>query len=529
MSTATLTELEREQRARAVLFRPDTFAFACTRNRRPDARFMLPPHIRYLAGEIVNAIIGGYYLTIEATVRHGKSSLASEWTPPWYLGCWPDRRVGLASYEADFAASWGGKARDILEEFGHLYGVRVDPASSSRDRWDILGTPGGMITAGVGGAITGRGFDLLLIDDPFKNADEAMSQTIRDKRWDWLQSTALTRIEPGGIAIVTMARWHEDDFIGRLHNPEFTPPGRWKRIRLPALAEENDPLGREPGEALWPERYDREALERIRSERGTYWFGALYQQAPTPLGGGIFQRKHFRTWRESDDGKTYLLRRGGDGDDQPVELVEKRSCVRFQLWDLAVSTRTTADFTVCTTWDMTPGRDLILRDVLRLRVEGAEHLSLLHSQYAAHLPAWVGIERVAYQLALVQSARKAGLPVRELVPDKDKVSRALTAAARYEGHAVFHPAATVAPWLGEWESELLAFPNGSHDDQVDNASYAADVVTTTTLSNAWRALLEDQAGSAQPAPVVVDGVPLVAAVPVSNALKPWQMDGFYDD
>lgn len=484
---------------------------------------MLPPHVRYLAGEIVNAIIGGYYLTIEATVRHGKSSLCSEWTPPWYLGCFPDRRVILASYEADFAASWGGKARDILEEHGHLYGVKVDPASSSRDRWDILGAPGGMITAGVGGAITGRGADLLLIDDPFKNADEALSQTIRDKRWDWLQSTALTRLEPGGIAIVTMARWHEDDFIGRLHNPEYTPPGKWKRIRLPALAEENDPLGREPGDALWPERYSRERLEEIRSERGTYWFGALYQQAPTPLGGGIFGRKHFRTWNRSDDGKTYLLRREADGE---VEHVPVKSCTRMQLWDLAVSTRTTADFTVCQTWDVTPGKDLLLIDQLRLRVEGAEHLAMLHAEYARQLPAWVGIERVAYQLALVQAARRDGLPVRELVPDTDKVSRALTAAARYEGHAVFHPPAPDAPWLGDFEAELLAFPNGSHDDQVDCVSYAASVITRGALSSAWRQVLEEQAGMTHTDRVLVGMSPTLSER-VGSFFD--QADGFYDD
>lgn len=479
------------RRARTLLLRPDTLAYACTKH-LPEGRFMLAPHVRYLAGEVVRACITpGTHMTIEAPVRHGKSMLLSQWLPAWYLGMWPDRRVMLASYEADFAANWGGKARDILEEHGHLYGVQVNPASSAKDRWDILGTTGGMITAGVGGALTGRGAHLLLIDDPFKNADEALSPTIRQKRWEWLQSTAMTRLEPGGVVIITMARWHEDDFIGRLHSDEYVKPGRWKRIRLSALAQAGDPLGRAPGEALWPKRYSRATLEQIAVDRGSYWFGALYQQNPTPLGGGIFKRENFRTWLREGTAPDapYVIRREGG----VMERYDPRNLVRFQTWDLAATVKTTSDYTVCATWGLTPKRDLLLLDLLRVRVEGADHLSMLHDQYAKWLPAWIGIESVQYQVQLVQTAIRDGLPARKLQPDGDKVARALTAAARYEAHAIFHPSEAGAPWLPEFERELLTFPTGTHDDTVDVVSYAAGAIMSQQLSSAWRDALAEQA------------------------------------
>jgi len=159
---------------------------------------------------------GARVLLIEAPPRHGKSEFISKYFPAWYLGMYPENRVMLTSYEANFARSWGRKARNVLDEFGKdWFNVTVSTEQKSAVDWET-NHGGGMVTAGVGGALTGRGANLLIIDDPIKNAEEAISETIRDKQWDWWQSTASTRLEPGGIVVVMATRWHKDDLIGKL-------------------------------------------------------------------------------------------------------------------------------------------------------------------------------------------------------------------------------------------------------------------------------------------------------------------------
>lgn len=221
-------------------------------------------------------------LAIEAPPRHGKSEFVSKNLPAWFLGRWPDRRVMLASYEATFARSWGRKARTILEEHGQeLFGVSISSEQQAAVDWEIAEHRGGMVTAGVGGPMTGRGADLLIIDDPVKNAEEAMSETVRASHWDWWQSTASTRIEPGGCAIVMATRWHEDDLTGRLLKAAANGEGAAvRRLRLPAIAEEGDELGRLPGEELWPERWPLKLLKQREKSLDPYWWLALYQQQP---------------------------------------------------------------------------------------------------------------------------------------------------------------------------------------------------------------------------------------------------------
>ena len=148
--------------------------------------FRVPPHVELLDRAIVETVESGGRLLVAMPPRHGKSEMASRYTPAWYLGRFPSRRVILASYEADYAASWGRKARDLLEEHGgRLFGVRVRQDSHAANRWDIADYAGGMTTAGVGGAITGRGADLLVIDDPVKSVEEAESDTYPARTWDW--------------------------------------------------------------------------------------------------------------------------------------------------------------------------------------------------------------------------------------------------------------------------------------------------------------------------------------------------------
>jgi predicted phage terminase large subunit-like protein len=428
--------------------------FACWGSK---GRWRLAPHLALIDELLVDAAAGGARIAISMPPRHGKSELVSHHFPAWYLGTFPDRRVILAGYEADFAAGWGGKARDLLDRHTAAFGVRVRAESSARHRWDVDRHSGGMLTAGVGGPLTGRGADVLIIDDPIKNAEEAHSATYRDRAWDWYRSVAYTRLEPHASVIVIATRWHEDDLVGRLIQAE---PDHWKVLSLPALAEDADPLGRQPGQALWPVRYPVSALEATRRVVGEYWWAAQYQQRPSPAGGGIFKRAWFRTFH--DLGEAYRL---GDA------IIPRARCRRFCTVDLAASTSTRADYTVIGCWAVTPSNDLLLIDLVRARLEAPDILPALRRVYDQHRPAQIGIERAGYQLALIQEATRSGLPIHQLAPDGDKFSRALPAAARMEGgHIAWRGD---APWRDEFEAELLAFPHGGHDDQVDVVAYAA--------------------------------------------------------
>jgi hypothetical protein len=208
-------------------------------------RWNLPDHLAAIDRELTEALrVGNGRLILTVPPRHGKSELVSKYFPAWFLGVYRNRRIILAGYEASFAASWGRKARTLLESHGDMFGVQVDQKSSASDAWNIKGAEGGMQTAGVGGPITGKGADVLIIDDPIKNYEEAHSETFREKTWDWFTSTAYTRLEPNGTVILVQTRWHEDDLAGRIIRD--MKHEKWRVINFPALADVNPvrPCGR---------------------------------------------------------------------------------------------------------------------------------------------------------------------------------------------------------------------------------------------------------------------------------------------
>jgi predicted phage terminase large subunit-like protein len=416
-------------------------------------------------------------LLVSMPPRHGKSETISRYLPAWYLGRFPARRVMLASYEPGFAASWGRKARELLERFGEeLFGVRLAAGSAAASAWELAGHAGGMVTAGVGGGLTGRGAHLLIVDDPVKNHEQAHSALLREKAWDWWRSTARTRLQHPGAVVLVMTRWHEDDLAGRLLR---AGSDEWTLLELPALAEADDRLGREPGAALCPGLgFDRAWLRDTRGELGSYWFAALYQQRPRPATGLLFKRRDFRYWRPHPDEELYLLE-GEDGSLAPIGI---DCCIHFQTVDVAASERQSADYTVVSSWALTPNRQLLLLDRERQRFEALDVGGLIERAYRRQepKPSFIGIEEFGYGLGVVQELNRKGLPIHRLRPDRDKVSRALVAVARYEEHRVFHPRG--AGWLSEWEEELLAFPNAAHDDQVDTLAYAAREVERIGLA-----------------------------------------------
>jgi predicted phage terminase large subunit-like protein len=346
--------------------------------------------------------------------------------------------------------------------------VQVSPRSAASDHWNLLRRGGGMNTAGVGGPITGFGADLLIIDDPLKDSEQAGSEVIRTKQIEWYQSTARTRLMPGGAIVLMQTRWHEEDLAGWLLQEMKDGGDQWEVVSLPAIADEADQLGRDVGEALWPERFPLHELERTRRAVGGYYFAAMYQQRPVPAGGALFKRVDFRYFTEDPENDLYVMRGAQGEEDRPVG---RSYCYRFVTIDPAFSEKETADYTAIGLWAVTPWKDLILLEVARIRFDVENLHAPIHRYYELWQPSDMRIEAKAYGSKVIAALVRQGLPIIPLEADTDKVTRALGAVPRYECHAVFHRAG--APWLEDYEHELLSFPAGAHDDQVDMYSYAA--------------------------------------------------------
>lgn len=229
--------------------------------------------------------------------RHGKSETISRKFPSWFLGRNPDKNIIISSYAHQLATSFSREARGYIEsrQYKTVFNITTAVDSRAVNDWNIQGHKGGMMAAGVGGATTGYGADLFIIDDPFKNKEEADSETIREKVWDWYRSVALTRLEPGGAMIIVMTRWHQQDLAGKILEEDKD----WEVLNLSAIAEkEEDKLGRSIGEALWPERYDVAALEAIKYRVGTRIWHALFQGNPMDPESQIVKREWIQWYKE---------------------------------------------------------------------------------------------------------------------------------------------------------------------------------------------------------------------------------------
>lgn len=248
-------------------------------------KWLPAPHLLRIDREVCDLLAGRLrenVLLIYAPPRHGKSEFISRYLTAFHMLRWPEKHVMLASYAATLAQRWGRAARSLVDEFGWgLSRVRVNPARKTAGDWEIEGHGGRMLCNGVGGAFTGFGGHLSILDDTIKDAKQALSPTVSDGQWDWYQSTFATRREPGGKMIAIGTRWSDDDLLGRIEKQSQEEHGEPVRVlRLPALAEAGDPLGREPGEALWEDRWPRANLERTRLSTESFWYNALYQGAP---------------------------------------------------------------------------------------------------------------------------------------------------------------------------------------------------------------------------------------------------------
>ena len=228
--------------------------------------------------DLIHRRIPQRILMVREPPRHGKSEHLCHWTPAWYEGSYPDREVIVCGHGNKFARKFGRRSRNTFGEVApHVWGVGLDPDRQAADNWGTT-EGGGVITAGIGGGIGGEGASLLIVDDLIKDAKKASSESYRDDCWDWFVSTAWTRLSPVGVCIVIGTSWHRDDYQQRIKR-EF--PDEVLDICLPAIAEENDLLGREVGEALWPDQWGLEWLEQQQKIEGPYYWNALYQQRPS--------------------------------------------------------------------------------------------------------------------------------------------------------------------------------------------------------------------------------------------------------
>ena len=393
--------------------------------------------------------------------RHGKSNLVSLRFPCWYLGRHPEDYVVQAGYAESIALTHSRQARDIFvsPEMRRLFPqVHYRPERVGQDvvipqrqaahEWGTV--QGGSYSAvGVGGGLTGRGFNVGIIDDPLKDSEESGSDTIRESRWQWYTTVFRTRLAPGAAIIIVMTRWHHDDLVGRLLRQSAEDPStdQWEVLHLRAI---------ENGQALWPGQYPIDVLEGIRASIGSRSFMSLYQGEPEIAEGNIVKRE----WWEF--------------------YTERPSFTRvIHSWDTAFKGNRGSDYSVCTVWGEASNGYYLL-DVWRARVEFPELKRAAVSLFDRDHPVAVLTEDAASGQSLIQELQRGTrLPIIPVKVTSDKVSRVHAVTPLIEAGKVLLPER--APWLADYIDELSAFPNGEHDDQVDSTSQALTWLSAAKL------------------------------------------------
>lgn len=411
-------------------------------------------------------------LGIAVPPRHGKSFLVSEWLPLWFARVSDNPDVVLATYSDDFAEQeWGVKARNKLVEYKDKLGYSVKNGHKSAAARQHLTNGGQFRFVGAGGAITGTGFQLGIIDDPFKNQDDALSQAERTRKGNWYGSTWTSRktkkneIIP--LEIMMFTRWNLDDLSGRyVYNEDGTVNDEWFMLHLPALAvEEDDPLGRRLGQALCPQIMTRAEL-LAKKEEDPEWFACLYQGSPqSESDDGFGNFKYYsRTTEAGEEGF-----RLPDG-----TFYSDLDCVFYETVDLAATVKSRSDWSVIGLWAYhRDSGNLFLVKIVRERIESDTHpdwLTKHHDRRAKYM----GIEDRTYGTTAIQAlTRRGSFPVKSLKADRDKYARAIPAMDMCKQQRVWHPAGEPA-WLLPYEAELLAgLTVAKHDDQIDVFAYAA--------------------------------------------------------
>ena len=386
-------------------------------------------------------------LIITMPPRHGKTLLATKIFPSWYLGHFSDKSVIITSYGADLSKEFGRYVRNTIQTpfFETVFPtVSIAEDSFAQTRFH-LNSGGSLIAVGRGGAITGKGGNLIVIDDIFKNRQDAESSAARELVWSWYTSTLRTRLDPNGAIVIINTRWHQDDLIGRLLENQ-SPEEPWDVLNLPAINDKN--------EALWPEVIPIETLQAIKRDIGTYDFEALYQQNPTSREGSIIKREWFKFYKEMPSRFQFML----------------------LSWDLSFKDSKDSDFVVGQCWGVSDSR-IYLVDQVRAKMDFVTTKNTFRMFSQKHPQAFVKlVEDKANGPAILSELRSSVMGLKPINPKDSKQARLMSVSPMFEAGNVYLPDPTIAPWIHDFTQELSGFPSMKHDDQVDAMSQALNEI-----------------------------------------------------
>lgn len=392
-------------------------------------------------------------LIVTMPPQEGKSTRVAGDFPAWALTKDMSKRIVVASYGAALATRNGRAIRRRIINLDRD-DLRIADDHGSVSDWTLAGHDGGVFSVGIGGGITGRAADLLIIDDPIKSRKEAESALIRDRIWDWWTDEASARLAPGAPVVLIMTRWHQDDLAGRLLARD-TEAG-WQLLNIPAQADtDDDPLGRQPGEFMRSARgRTTEQWEARKRTVGSRTWHALYQGRPAPAEGGLFQRTWWRTWYD------------------PPRLDQV-----FMSWDMAFKGTDTSDYVVGQVWAI-DGPDLYLIDQARGRWSFTETLAQFR-QLVQRWPMATAklVEDKANGTAVIDMLSREIPGIIPVEPEGGKTARAAAVTPLVEAGNVYLPA---APWAADLIEEAASFPNSPHDDQVDALTQAITYAQIST-------------------------------------------------
>ena len=386
-------------------------------------------------------------IVINMAPRHTKSEFASYLLPSWMIGKNPKLKIIQATHTTELAVRFGRKAKNLIDsqEYQKIFQTKLREDSKAAGRWET-NEGGEYFAAGVGGSITGRGADLLIIDDPHSEQD-ALNTNALERTWEWYTSGPRQRLQPGGIIVVVMTRWNTKDLTGKLINAQKeSKADQWEVIEFPAILPNDKPL--------WPEYWKLEELEGVKAGLPIGKWNAQYQQNPTAEEGSIIKREWWQLW---------------DKDLPPLHHV-------IQSYDTAFLKKETADYSAITTWGVfypteDSGPNLILLDVVKDRFEFPELRRVALEQYNYWKPESVIVEGKASGMPLTFELRKQGIPVINYTPSRgnDKHARVNAVAPLFESGQIW---ATDDKFSEEVIEECAAFPYGDHDDLVDSMTQA---------------------------------------------------------
>jgi predicted phage terminase large subunit-like protein len=393
-------------------------------------------------------------LIINMPPRHTKSEFASYLLPAWFLGRYPDKKVIQCSNTAELAVGFGRKVRNLVdsEAYAKVFpNVALRSDSKAAGRW-ATNAGGDYFAIGVGGTVTGKGADLLIIDDPHSEQEAALASSdpsVYDKVFEWFTSGPRQRLQPGGSIIIVMTRWGERDLTGKVLKSMVERDGdEWEIIELPAILPTEKPL--------WPEFWSLDELLKLRNELPVSKWQAQYQQKPTGEEGAIVKREWWQNW---------------DGDRAPpCEFI-------IQSWDTAFTKNERSDYSACTTWGVfykdedKNNANIILLDAFKERLEFPDLKRRAYDMYQQYEPDALIVEAKASGAPLIFELRQMGLPVQEFTPTRgnDKITRVNSVADLFASGKVWAPPTR---WADEVINEMAAFPNSEHDDLVDSSTQA---------------------------------------------------------